>query len=106
MQSHAPSGQTLTRMHTGAAVGLLDALFLRLNIPSDVAVRFVGYALPRVGNQAFADFVDGSGVQVEFINNKRDLVPILPGRFLGYRHPSGEIHIQDSSTWVSCRGMC
>ncbi|OJT15443.1 Lipase [Trametes pubescens] len=89
----------------GAAVGLLDALFLRLNIPSDVAVRFVGYALPRVGNQAFADFVDGSGVQVEFINNKRDLVPILPGRFLGYRHPSGEIHIQDSSTWVSCRGQ-
>lgn len=91
-------------MNTGAAVGLLDAMFLRLNISEDVAVRFIGYALPRVGNQAFADFVDSSGVQVEYINNKKDLVPILPGRFLGYRHPSGEIHIRGSGTWMSCPG--
>ncbi len=79
-------------------------MFFRLHVPSDVAVRFVGYALPRVGNQVFADFVDGSGVQVQHINNMEDLVPILPGRFLGYHHPSGEIHIQDSGTWVSCPG--
>lgn len=67
-------------------------------------MRFIGYALPRVGNQVFANFVDGSGVQVQHINNMEDLVPILPGRFLGYHHPSGEIHIQDSGTWVSCPG--
>lgn len=79
-------------------------MFFRLNLPSDVVIRFIGYALPRVGNQAFADFVDGSGVQVQQINNMEDLVPILPGRFLGYHHPSGELHILDSGSWVSCPG--
>ncbi|EIW57887.1 lipase [Trametes versicolor FP-101664 SS1] len=96
---------TVTGHSLGAAVGLLDAMFLRLHVPADVMVRFIGYALPRVGNQAFADFVDDSGVQVVYINNKKDLVPILPGRFLGYRHPSGEIHIQNSGIWVSCPGQ-
>ncbi|OJT15446.1 Lipase [Trametes pubescens] len=100
----SPKKVTVAAHSLGAAVGLLDAMFFRLHVPSDVAVRFVGYALPRVGNQVFADFVDGSGVQVQHINNMEDLVPILPGRFLGYHHPSGEIHIQDSGTWVSCPG--
>ncbi|KAI0759694.1 lipase [Trametes elegans] len=88
----------------GAALGLLDAVLFYLQLP-DVAVRFVGYALPRVGNQSFADFVDASSIAVTHINNMEDLVPILPGRFLGYHHPSGEVHIQDSSSWVSCPGQ-
>ncbi|CAK5278143.1 unnamed protein product, partial [Mycena citricolor] len=25
--------------------------------------------------------------------------------WLGYRHPTGEIHIQDSGAWLSCPGM-
>lgn len=32
-------------------------------------------------------------------------MPILPGRGLGYHHPSGEIHIQDSGDWDSCPGQ-
>jgi hypothetical protein len=24
--------------------------------------------------------------------------------FLGYRHPSGEVHIMDNNEWVSCPG--
>jgi hypothetical protein len=31
-------------------------------------------------------------------------VPILPGRFLGFHHPTGEIHIQADNSWVSCPG--
>jgi hypothetical protein len=38
------------------------------------------------------------------INNKEDPVPILPGRFLGYVHSSGEIHIEDSGAWDACPG--
>ncbi|KAI0648795.1 lipase [Trametes meyenii] len=95
---------TVSAHSLGASLGLLDAIFLHLHLPN-VAVRFIGYALPRVGNQAFANFVDGSSVSVTHINNMEDLVPILPGRFLGYHHPSGEIHIQDSGHWVACPGQ-
>ena len=61
--------------------------------------------MPRVGNQAFADFVDGqlSGL-VTHVNNQEDPVPTLPGRFLGFHHVSGEIHIQDSGAWDNCPG--
>lgn len=37
---------------------------------------------------------------------RKDLVPILPGRFLGFHHPSSEIHIQsDDGSFVSCPGQ-
>ena len=67
----------------------------------------MGYGLPRVGNQAFADYVDAhaSVTPVTHINNMEDPIPILPGRFLGFHHPSGEIHIQDSLAWVACAGQ-
>lgn len=31
-------------------------------------------------------------------------MPILPGKFLGYHHPSGEVHIEDSGEWSACPG--
>ncbi|KAI0831964.1 lipase [Trametes gibbosa] len=88
----------------GAAIALLDALFLPLHIPG-ATVRYVGYGLPRVGNQAFADYVDAQPISVTHINNEEDIVPILPGRFLGFHHPSGEIHIQDLGVWLACPGQ-
>ncbi|KAI0630903.1 lipase [Trametes polyzona] len=88
----------------GAAISLLDALFLPLHIPT-AQVRFIGYGLPRVGNQAFANYVDAQSLSVTHINNREDIVPILPGRFLGFHHPSGELHIQDSGVWVTCPGQ-
>ncbi len=108
----------------GAALSLLDAMYLPLHLP-DPMYRFVGYGLPRVGNQAFADYMDDTyGTQLNHINNKsvetrsnlirrglmfvcssrQDPVPILPGRGLGYHHPSGEIRIDDSDAWNSCPG--
>ncbi|KAH8989456.1 hypothetical protein EDB92DRAFT_870213 [Lactarius akahatsu] len=62
--------------------------------------------MPRVGNQAFADWVDNhlSG-QVTRINNREDAVPIVPDRLLGYRHASGEVHITDSGLWENCPGQ-
>ncbi|KAI0326028.1 lipase [Cubamyces sp. BRFM 1775] len=95
---------TVTGHSLGAAIGLIDSVFLHLQLPK-AAIRFVGYGLPRVGNQAFADYVDSLPISVSHINNMEDLVPILPGRFLGFHHPSGEIHIQDSGAWLSCPGQ-
>ena len=33
-----------------------------------------------------------------------DLIPILPGRFLGFSHPKGEVHILSPGKAVSCPG--
>ncbi|KAI0642037.1 lipase [Trametes meyenii] len=99
------SSNIVTTGHSlGAAIALLDALFLPLHIPG-ATVSFIGYGLPRVGNQAFANYVDAQPVTVTHVNNEEDFVPILPGRFLGYHHPSGELHIRDSGAWVACPGQ-
>ncbi|PSS35368.1 hypothetical protein PHLCEN_2v1705, partial [Hermanssonia centrifuga] len=56
-----------------------------------------------VGNQDFANYVDAHVTSLNHINNKLDPIPIVPGMFLGYHHPSGEIHIDEtSSAWISC----
>ena len=60
----------------------------------------------QVGNQAFADYVD-SELNGKFtrITNLKDPVPILPGEFLGFRHPSGEAHIDNGLVWKWCPGQ-
>jgi hypothetical protein len=78
------------------------------NLPQ-MSLTLVSYGMPRVGNPAFADYISGlSQVSITRIINYHDVVPIVPGQFLGYKHPVGEIHITDDSsisgTWVSCPG--
>ncbi|KAK7031540.1 glycoside hydrolase family 5 protein [Favolaschia claudopus] len=94
---------TLVGHSLGGALALLDSVFLPLHLPK-VAFQTIVYGMPRVGNQAFADYAS-IGNTVTHINNKEDFVPILPGRSLGFRHPTGEIHIQDSGDWDSCPGQ-
>ena len=91
---------------TGAAISLLHSVYIPLQIP-EAKVTYVGFGLPRVGNQAFADYVDAhdSITSVTHVSNKEDPVPIVPGRSLGFHHPSGEIHIQDSGEWLACPGQ-
>ncbi|KAJ3484414.1 hypothetical protein NLI96_g5674 [Meripilus lineatus] len=89
---------------SGAAIALLDSVFLALHLPN-VVFKTVVYAMPRVGNQAFANYVDEHLHDLRHINNKRDPVPILPGMFLGYHQPSGEIHIGDDDVWYVCPGQ-
>ncbi|KAJ7065267.1 Alpha/Beta hydrolase protein [Mycena amicta] len=86
----------------GAALALLDSVYLPLHL-TGVSFQTITYAMPRVGNQAFADHAS-IGNTITHINNKEDVVPILPGRFLGFHHPNGEIHIQDSGVWDLCPG--
>lgn len=50
--------------------------------------------------------MDAHVTSFNHINNKEDPIPILPGMFLGYVHPSGEVHIEDSGEWASCPGEC
>ncbi|KAF8799891.1 lipase class 3 family protein [Phlegmacium glaucopus] len=101
--AHSATKVTIVGHSLGAAIALLDGVYLPLHI-SGVTFRMIGYGMPRVGNQAFADYLDAH-LSVTHINNKEDLVPIVPGRFLGYHHPSGEVHIMDNNQWVSCPGQ-
>ncbi|KAH9014453.1 lipase class 3 family protein [Lactarius pseudohatsudake] len=102
----ARSSVTVVGHSLGAALALLDGVYLRLNLNATVDVRVIGYGMPRVGNQDFADWVDAHlGDQVTHINNREDRIPILPPKLLGFHHASGEVHITDSGTWESCPGQ-
>lgn len=104
--SHKTSTVTTVGHSLGAALSLLDSVYLRLQLPADIDVNFIGYGLPRVGNEEWVNFVDEKlPGKVTHINNKKDPVPILPPKLIGYHHPSGEIHIQESGAWVQCPGQ-
>ncbi|KAF8259379.1 lipase, partial [Lactarius quietus] len=106
LSEHGASSVTTLGHSLGAALSLLDAVYLRLQLSSSVSVHVVGYGMPRVGNQDFANWVDSNlSGQVTHINNEEDPIPILPGMFLGFVHPSGEVHITDSGTWENCPGQ-
>ncbi|KAJ3494733.1 hypothetical protein NLJ89_g10743 [Agrocybe chaxingu] len=103
ISAHSAGKVTIVGHSLGAALALLDGVYLPLHI-TGVSFQVITYGMPRVGNQAFADYVDAH-LSLTHINNRKDIVPIVPGRFLGYRHPSGEVHIMNNGQWVSCPGQ-
>ncbi|THH01907.1 hypothetical protein EW026_g883 [Hermanssonia centrifuga] len=88
----------------GGALAELDALFMTMNLPSNIHVKGVTYGTPRVGDPAFATFFDSKVPDFEHINHESDPIPICPGRALGFAHPHGEIHIVSDNDAVSCPG--
>ncbi|KAJ8522418.1 hypothetical protein ONZ45_g1007 [Pleurotus djamor] len=88
----------------GGALAELDALYMTLNLPSDIAIKAMTFGTPRVGNDAFAALIDSKVPDFKRINNEKDLIPIVPGRFLGFAHPHGEVHIVSPGNAVSCPG--
>ncbi|KAI0339395.1 lipase [Trametopsis cervina] len=105
LSAHKSSSVTLVGHSLGAALSLLDAVYLPLHLPAGTAFKAVLYGLPRVGNQPFATYIDAHlPSSLTHINNREDIVPILPGRFLGFHHPAGEVHITDGGVWESCFG--
>jgi len=105
MKKYTTTSVVLTGHSLGAAISLLDSVYLPLNLPETTTFKTIVYGLPRVGNQAFADYIDANTPVLTHVNNMEDFVPILPGRFLGFVHPSGEVHITDSSAWLACPGQ-
>jgi hypothetical protein len=116
LQKNDASSVVVTGHSLGAALALLDSVYLPIHLPAGTRVRMVGYGMPRVGNAAFANHVDAmhgadsvTAATVTHINNKKDPIPIVPGQLLGFAHPAGEVHIQEddsgsTSSWVSCPG--
>ena len=77
---------------------------MMLNLPEGTTIRGVTFGTPRVGNKAWATFFDSQVSNFTRVNNKRDPVPVVPGRLLGFRHVATEIHIQPDGKAVICPG--
>ncbi|KAJ1556071.1 hypothetical protein HK405_007587 [Cladochytrium tenue] len=95
---------TLTGHSLGGALALLAAIDLVNHgtvAASKVHVFTAGQ--PRVGNQAFSDYVAGFGFSSYIrIVNQKDVVPHLPYEWLGYRHAPGERWIDLANVVVLC----
>ncbi|KAI0248631.1 Alpha/Beta hydrolase protein [Lactifluus subvellereus] len=104
MAEHSVTKVILTGHSLGGALAELDALFMKLNLPAGTTVRGVTFGTPRIGNAAWAAFFDSQISEFTRMNNKRDPVPTVPGRLLGFRHPDGEIHIEPNGNAVACPG--
>ncbi|KAF8141368.1 Alpha/Beta hydrolase protein [Boletus edulis] len=104
MSEYGTTSVTMVGHSLGAAISLLDSVYLPLWLPAGTTFKTITYGLPRVGNQAFANYVDAN-LHLTHINNEEDPIPICPGMFLGFVHPSGEVHIEDSGEWASCAGQ-
>ncbi|KAG1863549.1 Alpha/Beta hydrolase protein [Suillus subalutaceus] len=104
MSTYSTTSVTMVGHSLGAAITLLDSVYLPLWLPAGTTFTTIGYGLPRVGNQAFANYVDAN-LHLTHINNEEDPIPICPGMFLGFVHPAGEVHIEDSGEWAACPGQ-
>ncbi|KAF8837358.1 hypothetical protein BDN67DRAFT_880084, partial [Paxillus ammoniavirescens] len=76
---------------------------LPLHLPVGTTFKTIGYGLPCVGNQAFANYVDGN-LHLTHIKNLKDPIPICPGRFMGFVHPAGEVHTESLAKCAACYG--
>ncbi|KAF9466209.1 lipase [Collybia nuda] len=104
MSKNGATKVTIVGHSLGGAIALITSVYLPLHLPASTTFQTFTYGMPRVGNQAFADYVD-SHLHLAHVNNQDDIVPIVPGRFLGFHHPRGEKHILNSNAWVDCPGQ-
>ncbi|KAG1885084.1 alpha beta-hydrolase [Suillus subluteus] len=95
---------TLIGHSLGAALAEIECVFMALNLPSSIAIKGVTFGTPRVGNPAWAALFDSLVPDFQRINNKKDIVPIVPGRFMGFSHVQGEVHILSNGDAVQCPG--
>ncbi|KAG8999499.1 hypothetical protein FRB94_006142 [Tulasnella sp. JGI-2019a] len=85
----------------GGAIANLEGVSLKLRNPS-LNVKIVTFGEPRVGNPAWADYLNG--YSITRVTHNYDPIPIVPGRALGFEQPDGEIHINSDSVWNYCSG--
>jgi len=104
MSRYSTKKVTIVGHSLGGAIALITSVYLPLHLPADTVFKTVTYGGPRVGNQAFVDYVNARR-DVSRVINRKDIVPIVPGRFLGFAHVNGEKHILDSLAWVDCPGQ-
>ncbi|KAG8214552.1 Alpha/Beta hydrolase protein [Butyriboletus roseoflavus] len=104
ISQYGATSVTLVGHSLGGALAELDCMFMALNLPHNITIKGVTYGTPRVGNPAWAALFDATISDFQRINNEKDVVPIVPGRFLGFSHVMGEVHIIQPNDAVECPG--
>ncbi|KAI6112569.1 Alpha/Beta hydrolase protein [Pisolithus sp. B1] len=72
MTEYGCTSVTMVGHSLGGAIALIDSVYLPLWLPNGTSFRTVTYGLPRVGNPAFAYYVDAHA-RLTHINNQHDL---------------------------------
>lgn len=104
LQSTGSTNILVTGHSLGAAIATLDSAFLSQNVPSGTTITTKVFALPRVGDQAWANYLDSLPLSLVHVSNQHDPVVSLPPRLLSFQHPSGEIHITTPLNTSSVEG--
>ncbi|WFD36903.1 hypothetical protein MCUN1_003794 [Malassezia cuniculi] len=108
MKEYGAKQVTITGHSLGAAIAVLFGVKLESLLGKGSVKYVLGFGLPRLGNQVFADYVDETlGGRLYYAVNGDDIVARLPPRAFGYQHPSGQIWISpaNSDQWVYCPGQ-
>ena len=92
---HPDYSITVTGHSLGAAIGTLSAAYLRR---SGLLVDAYLFGSPRVGNEAFANYINSLGGNTFRITHYDDPVPRLPGHGLGYAHIDTEYWLAGGGT--------
>jgi hypothetical protein len=87
----------------GAALAVFPAIeaVLELGVPSS-QIQVFTFGQPRIGNQAFVDFVVSLGFPIYRFVKGHDVIARLPPRALGYRHLPHEYWIVNNTHVVDC----
>lgn len=94
---HNATRVTCTGHSLGAALGVLAGAHLDRLLDADVHVYTFG--TPRIGDEAWADYIDSRlAGRFFYVANGRDWVPHAPPTQLGYWHPSGQIWISPANS--------
>ncbi|KAJ3512957.1 hypothetical protein NLJ89_g3224 [Agrocybe chaxingu] len=104
LSTHSATSVTVVGHSLGGAIAIISSAHLANNLPAGTIIKTYTFGTPRVGNEAFANYANARSELIR-VNNKKDPVPIIPGRFLGFAHTEGEIHINDAGQWISCPGQ-
>lgn len=77
----------------GAAVAMLDTIFLRSHLDPEIKIEATLFGLPRTGNPEWATYIEKTMAKdnLQFFVNGADPVPKVPPINLGFQHSAGEL---------------
>ncbi|KAI8868582.1 alpha/beta-hydrolase [Ramicandelaber brevisporus] len=88
----------------GGAQAVLAAVDLKRRHP-DWNIKVFPSGKPRVGNEAWARYVNSINLPIHRLVAKRDPAPLLLSREMGFVHETGETWITPNGDWVQCKSF-
>ncbi|KXN74482.1 alpha/beta-hydrolase [Conidiobolus coronatus NRRL 28638] len=87
----------------GGALATLSAVkFAEEGLVNWDRIQLITFGQPRVGNLAFADYLDSKPIESARVTTRGDIVPIVPGHMLGYYHSQHIVHMDMKGNPIEC----